>query len=68
MEANSQIPVGENSLPEVIQDKNGLVIGKLNVERHLYAHKQFSNQMVSNAETIKKTAEALEKIQHKGFL
>lgn len=68
MEANSQIPVGENSLPEVIQNKNGLVIGKLNVERHLYAHKHFSNQMVSTAETIKKTAEALEKIQHKGFL
>lgn len=62
MEANSQIPVGENSLPEAIQDKNGLVIGTLKTEEMAHAFKHFAEKMNKAAVTIKNTAETANRV------
>lgn len=67
MEANSQIPVGENSLPEAIQDKNVILVGGRNVGKEAaktIMAKDFGNATIVIAEL----GETASKVFPKGFL
>lgn len=68
MEANSQLPVNEYSLPEVILDKNGLVVGTIKARAMAESIKGFNNKMNEAAKAIQNAAETANKVFPKGFL